>query len=81
MLFWLLRSFFPLDFSARLLRTSTSPVMHSLLPSGTTKRDSLEEEGSPDLPIFIFIYFLQIYETAASMLLHNNRERHSLNSQ
>lgn len=63
MLFWLLRSFFPVDFSARLLRTSTFPVMHSLLPSGTTKTDNLEEEdeeeerrrreeGSPDLTVF-----------------------------
>lgn len=43
---WLPRSFFPFDFPARLLRTSTFPVMHSLLPGGTTKTDNLEEEGS-----------------------------------
>lgn len=79
MLFWLLKSFFPFDFSVRLLRTSTSPVMHSLLPSGTTKRDSLEEEGRRGFAWFA-VYFTsdQMYETAASMLLHNNRERHSL---
>ena len=44
----------PFDFPARLLRTSTFPVMHSLLPSATTKTDNLvvekqqeeeEEEG------------------------------------